>query len=334
MQIPPSKKTVKWLLILIGIPAYIWVGAGVYGMYQIEHFAPLTFDKILSSGKALAHYGITKEKSDPSAFGAKNFQEVTFPSKPDNLLLSAWYIAPKQSPKGCLVFLHGRTANRLRTIKYLSLYKEIGKTQDYGMFFLDFRNSGKSEPSDTALGYEFAEDLTSALEFLNSRFGHKDFIIHAFSTGAMATGLFFHRKELQQRIQSRDIRIRALIFDSPLSNIEESYHLAAKRKFGLPRFVLAGGILFFGLHQPFDLDEMRLGTVARDYADLPVLILQGERDHTTPAYALRRELELLKNPDHIKVRYFPKGEHVQIYQDPRYKKEYKKQVKDFLAGIS
>ncbi|MCB1172699.1 MAG: hypothetical protein KDK39_03995 [Leptospiraceae bacterium] len=322
--------------LLYGIPvslALIWLLLGFYGMHQIKHFERLSLQAVLDSPERMQSYGMQPGMTDPSAYGATDFQTVHYVSTPDGVQLEAWYIpAVQKKTRDCVLILHGRGTNRLKQMKMIGLLRELGVHRDHCILLPDLRNSGGSAEAESSLGWDFAEDIVSSMETLKQKWGHDRFVLYAFSTSAMATGVLHYRPDLKERMKAGGLAIKALVFDSPLSNSEANYYFLAHKKFGLPDFVMAGGITFFGWQAPFRLDELRLSHLYPAYQHLPLIIFQSQQDQTTPYSIFEHEYAQIKDPAHIQLHVFEAGDHVRIYQNPLNTATYKSKLAAFFQA--
>ena len=66
-------------------------------------------------------------------------------------------------------------------MKYLALVDSLELDSAYNIFIPDLRNSGKSAPSKTYMGYKFGEDVTASLLMLQQKLGQDTIILYGFS---------------------------------------------------------------------------------------------------------------------------------------------------------
>lgn len=284
-----------------------------------------TFELVTEDTAMVSDYAIGTNRN-PADYGYPNYEEVDYKSLQDDIRLNGWYIpATKDSINRTLVISHGRTANRLKTMKYLQIIREFGLDSLYNVFIPDHRNSGKSQEASTAMGYEFSEDVTAVLKMLKANYGQDQFVLWGFSMGAMASATAMVRPDLQDFMQQENLNVEKLILASPLSNVYETMATAGA-DMGIPRFIFDMSYSKFNGAYDGWIDNMKfshlLGTNPR-----PTLILYGNGDHTTPSPILEQEITGLV---HVEAHLFEGAEHVQLYTQPQHRARYGQLINDFL----
>lgn len=293
----------------------------------ITDYDRYTFEYVTSNPEMVENYGIGSNRN-PADYGFPNYEEIDYETLTDGLALNGWYVpASKEGIKQTLVINHGRTSNRLKTMKYLALVKEQGLDSLYNIFIPDLRNSGKSEEAKTALGYEFAEDIVGSMKMLNERFEQTDFVLYGFSMGAMASAIAVNRPDLVQFQKDNGLKVHKLILDSPLSNVKETSRLAGK-KMGIPDFIFNLAWGSFDKEVEGWSDKMKFSYLLSNNK-LPTLILYSDTDAMTPAPILEEEIEGEMNVYPV---LFKDCDHVQIYTRPEYKERYTSRVNMFLRS--
>ncbi len=307
---------------IIGMATYFSIP--VLGLKMITDYEPYTFEKVLNSPDLRENYGINGF-DDPADYGFE-FHEIQYKSL-DNTALSGWYIPAKNPSPKTLVFIHGRTSNRLKTMKYLAAVDSFDLDQAYNIFIPDLRNSGRSAASKTYMGYKFGEDLAASLLFLKRQFGQDAFFLYGFSMGAMAICNTLGRDDLSSIIAENQITVESVIFDSPLVNVKENLKTQAE----------AVPLLSFLFDPTFDYfsdeihgfgESMRMSILFPPH--IPLLILQSNDDRTTPKSCLLKELEQTGHFTNLTIEYFDGPGHVQLYQDARSHDQYMRALENFL----
>ena len=177
----------KSLFIAIPICVMLGVGFHIYlpyvTLHMITNYEPYNFERVFESAEMRADYGIFDNNS-PADYGFA-FETIDFHSL-DSVALNGWYIMAKKPSDKCIVFIHGRTSNRLKTMKYLALVDSLDLDTAYNVFIPDLRNSGRSAVATTYMGYKFGEDVAASLLMLRNNFEQDTVMLYAFSMGAMA----------------------------------------------------------------------------------------------------------------------------------------------------
>lgn len=294
---------------------------------MITEYKPYTFESVLLYDSMRADFGIN-EKQAPEDYGYDEVEEFTITSLYDSINLNAWYVPSSQRP-GSIVLVHGRTSNRLKTMKYLALFKEKGIDSLYNILIPDLRNSGKSEPAKTFMGYKFAEDLTAYLQYLKREKRQDTVVLYGFSMGAMAVMTMMNRPDLMKIIDENKIVIEKVILDSPLSSVKATLKINAD-EMGLPDFIFDAAFeRFSGKINDFG-ENMHLSYLMGSI-EAPVLLLQGKNDQTTPHGILQEELKNVAK-ENLEIVYFEEVGHVRIYQNEKHKKTYTEKVAEFIRG--
>lgn len=298
-----------------------------YMVNMITDYDRYTFETVTSSPELVEKFGIG-ENRNPSDYGYSNFEEIDYQTLYDELDLNAWYVpAIKSGVSQTLIISHGRTSNRLKTMKYLALVKEAGLDSLYNIFIPDLRNSGKSQDAATALGYEFAEDIVASMKMLKDRYQQEDFVLWGFSMGAMASATAINRPDLAAYMEEEGLKVHKLILASPLSNIYETTKVASD-EMGVPDFIYNMSFNKFD-HLIDDWGQNMKFSYLLKNKPLPTLVLYGTGDTTTPAHILVKEIEGLS---HLTVESFEGAEHVRIYTQPEFRQRYTEAVNNFLRA--
>ncbi len=314
------------MLVTILLIAYYFVPYKVTQM--ITDFDPYTFDDILDYDSMRLDYGIGSNNL-PDDYGFTNYQEVNVKALHEDLNLNAWYVPANTDTtvQKCIVLVHGRTSNRLKTMKYLELIKDQGLDTLYNICIPDLRNSGKSDPSKTYMGYKFGEDLAAYLLFLKKEKNQNAFILYGFSQGVTAILNALGRNELADTIQNEGIQVEKLIFDSSLSNVSETLWQNGEQM-GFPRFYFDIILENFSSEINGFAPNLRLSALWNEHYP-PTLILHSKADKTTSYDLLMNELALI-DQSNVQLETFERVNHVKIYQDSIYHDPYTKIVGEFI----
>ncbi len=315
----------RYLLIPVAAIGMAWVGATYYFVRQVRTYPPVTHDDPFTDPAQIVEYGL-EGKRTPGDFGYSNYQVVSYPTMPDDLNLSAWWMpAENDDADAAVLFVHGRQANRLKPMKYLPLVRAAGLAASHHVLLPDLRNSGDSEPGATSMGWEFAEDVVSSVEYLASR-GVRSVTIYAFSMGALATAVMYERPELNERLKATGIVVERIVFDSPLADVEATLRGVATRD-GIPRPLISSAMLGFDLSIGRNLDRLTIGQFI-SAPPAPLLILQGTDDEIT-FFPIFEHITERAAPS-VQIETFEGARHVKMLTDPAHRERYSQIVTDFL----
>jgi len=292
---------------------------------MITDYPRFTHDDVFDNPELLKHFDID-EARDPSDYGFEDFTEINYKTIYDSVNLNGWYIpASKVGVEQTLVISHGRTSNRLKTLKYLSIIKEYGLDSLYNVFIPDLRNSGKSDEAKTGMGYEFAEDIAGSIKMLQTNFDQNEFVLWGFSMGAMGSITSINRPDLKEELEGTGIKVNKLILASPLANVEETLRVAAKQR-NIPGFVFSVTFKKFAKISNGYVKGMRFSNFLKTNPT-PTLVLYGDADTITPFEILELEIAGLPN---VQSERFEGTQHVMIYTQAEHKARYSVAVNDFL----
>ena len=161
------------ILLLILTTGYFYVPQ--FAFQKITDYEPFTFERVLNDTTWVNEYQLNGFEK-PEDFGFSNVEEVSFNSALDDLKLSAWYLPSSKATDSTIFLIHGRTSNRLKTLKYLEIIKNSGIDTLYNVFIADLRNSGKSESALTFMGYKYAEENAGGMKYLTDQKAQKHFV--------------------------------------------------------------------------------------------------------------------------------------------------------------
>ncbi len=312
-------------VLLLLVAAWFVVPRYILGM--ITNYEPFTFERVLDSEEWRASYGIF-DKEHPRDYGFDNVEELDYLTVEEDVQLNGWYVETTAPAEKCLVLIHGRTSNRLKTMKYLELFKATGLDSVYNFFIPDLRNSGKSQIAKTYMGYKFGEDLAASLLTLNKEKGSSDFVLYGFSMGAMAIATLLGREDLVSLMNDNSIKVNQLILDSSLSNVKETLRVNSQN-LGLPGFLFDQSFALYGDAINGFGEQMRFGYLLNG-VEQPILVLHTRNDNRTPFAILTKELELLSDKANIETHFFDGPRHVRIYQTDSLKLKYQSIIEGFL----
>jgi len=313
------------VLVILVLAIYIFVIPKTVSMVTDYH--RYTFEDVFDNPELLRNFQIGDARN-PSDYGFENFQEINYETFYDAFNLNAWYIPSwKENVNQTLIINHGRTSNRLKTMKYLELIKSYGLDSIYNILIPDLRNSGKSDEAKTGMGYEFAEDIAGSMKMLQTKFKQNEFVLWGFSMGAMGSITSFNRPDLKKELDQKGIQVSKLILASPVANVEKTLAFAAGER-NIPDFIF--GITFNKFSEISNgfVNEMKLSNFLSTNPT-PTLVLYGTADSETPHEILEEEVEGLSN---VQLERFDGASHVRIYTQAEFITRYAEVVNAFLRN--
>ena len=124
-----------------------------------------------------AFFGIKATKKLNTVVADTTFKTVMLTTK-SGLKLEGWYIEA-DSPKGTVALFHGHGGTKSGVF----MESEEFRKMHYNTFLLDFRAHGNSEGNTCTIGYNEAEDVKLAYDFIKAK-GEKNIILWGISMGA------------------------------------------------------------------------------------------------------------------------------------------------------
>jgi pimeloyl-ACP methyl ester carboxylesterase len=196
------------------------------------------------------------------------YQNVSFYSYPDNVLLKGWFFSA--SGNNTVILMHGGKQNRSQPgIGLINLCEKLNK-KGYTILTFDRRQCGESESPKLGVRACLDRDLAGAIKFIQYKSGSKGNIyLWGTSIGAVVT--------LSCAVKVDGVK--AIIADSCFADIPEMISRQLIRTF--PAFIIfKPGSMFMG-RQFFGMEKNRL----IDYVEqisCPILFINGTKDLTIP----------------------------------------------------
>ena len=217
----------------------------------------------------ILHPRRTQPQSTPARFGIEHWEEVGFCS-PDGIQLRGWFIPPDPQGDGAaLVFVHGLGGNRGQKLPDAAALVAKG----YGALLFDLRNHGTSGNAVTTLGYLEADDVQSAVEYLQRRpeVNSERIGLIGYSMGGAAA----------LRAAARLPRIKAVVAESTFTSLEDNIAKGMIPQTGLPSFPFVPFMLWLGERLTgLQIQHVRpIDDVIR-VSPRPILFVHGTQDRT------------------------------------------------------
>jgi dipeptidyl aminopeptidase/acylaminoacyl peptidase len=181
----------------------------------------------------------------------------------DEIELEAWFIPHPQS-KGMIVMFHGYAVSKSKILPEAQAFNEMG----YDTFLVDFRGSGGSNQNETSIGYYEADDVATAVEYVQNELGQQEVILYGQSMGGVA----ILRAIAKNDVEPQGIIVEA-IFDKMTSTVANRFNSMGIPSFpGTPALIFWGSIIngYSGFqHNPVEYAQE---------VECPVLMLHGADD--------------------------------------------------------
>ena len=158
-----------------------------------------------------------------------NYKTVYLKTK-DNLKLEAW-LMQVQNPKGTVAMFHGHGSKKSAILTEAYSFRQMG----YNTLLLDFRAHGNSEGNTCTIGYNEAEDVQLAYNYLMEQ-KEKNIVLWGISLGAAT---------ITKAINDYGIAPQKIILEMPFGSLADA--VAGRVKImGLPQEPISTMLTFWG----------------------------------------------------------------------------------------
>lgn len=264
---------------------------------------------------------------NPSNYGVKNYENVSFRSNKNDITLSGWILKAPKSKK-TIIICHGYSDNRIyqysshkivvNCVEYAKFLINLG----YNVLLFDFRGHGEEAGlAPTTLGYNEQQDLLGAIKYVKHKGIGQQIGLIGFSMGAATV--------LSSLDKTKDVNF--VIADSPFSDLKGYLEDNMTNWTGLPKYPFMPLVLLnFKILDGVNYNEVSPKNSVKS-ANIPVMLIHGLKDTTIPENESLIIKKNLKNP-HCRLELFKNAIHIgSYYSEPS---RYKKVVSDFIKEIS
>ena len=259
----------RWLkvtAIVIAAILFVYVGLSVFGAKAAMEIPRLPLDLSRS----------------PDTVGLA-YQDVSFTSRDDGVLLKGWYLPG--GGQSVIVIVHGGFQNRLDdNVNTLELARDL-VAEDYNVLLFDLRGRGQSEGRGLSLS-NIERDIGGAVDYLQGEgYPPERIYIIGFCSGAASACIFASQND-----------IGALVLDGCFADVHDMVVGQAELQ-GIPGLLVdcfAPGLLFMaGIIYDYQLVNA-LDVVAR--VSCPVFFIHEEHDELVTREEMQRLYRLSVNP--------------------------------------
>ncbi len=283
----------------------LWIVLGLVFLYLLTSF-------LIANGIAMSlRRPLTMT---PAMFGV-SYENVSFYSRIDNVLLKGWYI-PAGTDKTIIAMPGGKQTREDRSTKMLELCVDLAK-QGYNVLVFERRGCGESQAAKFSCRSILGRDFSGAIDYVRKRNGKEESIILlGVSIGASAA--------ISSARENNDIK--AVICDSCFTSIPEMTKRVLANAFKpfvifKPGSVVMGR-LFFGLDKESAVDKV-------PHIKCPIFFINGSEDTSVPPYDAYSLLNASNN-SLDKIWIADGAGHSQSYMT--YPEEYVEKIVQFLSA--
>jgi len=226
-------------------------------------------------------------------------------------IIDVWYSSVPNA-KGTVCIFHGLMSNKAYYLPEANEFRNYG----FNVFMLDFRGHGRSEGMKTSIGYNEAEEVKIAYDYVRKRNGDTIYL-YGGSMGAVT---------IARAVAVYQLNPSGIILDMPFDGLLD--HIRARgRSFGFPQNLFAIPVsCWISLENSIPVFQFKTSSYAKDI-HCPVLLEWGTRDHLVT----QKETETIFNSlasKNKKLVVYEDGVHSSLFtQDPI---KWKKEMEAFL----
>ena len=217
-----------------------------------------------------------------------DFENISFITT-DSIKLRGWFIGSQNSLTApTIIIAHGLGASKSDFINLSGFLSSNG----FNVLMFDFRAHGESEGKSCSLGLKEQLDITAAIEYIISRedLKNKSIGLYGFSLGG-AAGIL---------TASRELRIKAIVADTPFSSLKNISADVIKRTYHLPSFpfIQLANILYRLSFNGW-IGQVTPSDVIHLISPRPILLISSDIDEMTPLYHAEELLANAKEPKEL-----------------------------------
>lgn len=232
--------------------------------YRFTHYSSRVDEKstinngVLKTLKMLAT-GIDNPRPENTETPNLKYETIHLQSNVD---LECWSIK-NRADKGTIILFHGYTDSKSKMLKRSYLLYNTG----FNILLVDFMGSGGSEGSVTTIGYDEAENVKTAYEYIKNQ-NDKNIVLLGTSMGSVA---------ILKAINDHKIEPKAIIIECPYASMLETISIRFDLM-GIPSFPTAHFLAFWGgLQHGFNPYKLKPSEYAKQVT-CPTLMIYGLND--------------------------------------------------------
>ena len=225
--------------------------------------------------------------------------------------IDSWYSSVRNA-KGTICIFHGLTSNKAYYLPEANEFRNYG----FNVFMLDFRGHGRSEGMKTSIGYNEAEEVKLAYDYVRKRSGDTVYL-YGGSMGAVT---------IARAVAVYKLNPTGIILDMPFDGLLD--HIRARgRSFGFPQNLFAIPVsCWIALENSFPVFQFKTSSYAKEIR-CPVLLEWGTHDHLVTEKETQNIFNSLASKNK-KLVFYEDGVHSSFFA--QYPIKWKKEMEAFL----
>ncbi len=300
INIMKKARLIKIIAIVVVAILVVYVGLSIYGAREAMEIPRLPLDENIS----------------PASVGIA-YEEVSFTSRDDNVVLRGWYL-PADGDYA-IIIVHGGFQNRLDdNVDTLGLARDL-VAKGYNLLLFDLRGRGESEGEGRSLS-NIEHDIGGAVDYILAEgYTSERIYIIGFCSGAASACIFASQNS-----------VGALVLDGCFADVRDMVSNQAVLM-GIPRFLvnfLAPGLLLM-TEIIYDYELVNAQDVIADVA-CPIFFIYEENDELVSLEEMQLLFSLATHPAN-QFWEVADAEHSQSYKT--HPAEYIERVDGFLSAL-
>jgi pimeloyl-ACP methyl ester carboxylesterase len=296
------KKTrlIKIIAIVVGAMLVLYGGLSIFGAHAAMEIPRLPLE----------------EEFSPADLGL-DYEDVSFTSREDNVVLKGWYL-PAEGDYA-IIIVHGGFQPRLDdNVDTLNLANDL-VVEGYNVLLFDLRGRGESEGEGRALS-NIERDIGGAFDYVISQgYPPERIYIIGFCSGAASACIFASQNQ-----------VGALVLDGCFAN---AYNMVVNQAklIGIPEFLVDGFTpgVFLMCRIFYDFELVNAEDVVAEVS-CPIFFIHEENDELISLAEMQLLFELSTNPAN-QFWEVPDAEHSQSYKT--HPAEFMERVDGFLSAL-
>lgn len=311
-----KKRILRWMLVLFVVCFLIDIGASLYFYRLVIERNVKDFLKgnqdLKVSAQALEEF----YEGDWRTWQRKQKFETWEIESFDGLKLKAYFLEAKHPTNKTVLFVHGYLSRATDMGIYAQYYYEkLG----YNILSLDLRGHGDSEGDYIGFGWHDRLDILDWVNVAIEKLGTDvEMVLHGVSMGASAV--------LMASGEDVPKQVKAIVADSPYSNVYDLFQYQMKRMYHLPAFpILPTTSLVTKIRTGYSFQEASALEQVKK-SEIPILYIHGSNDTFVPTEMALELYENTKSPAEIII--FEHAKHTEAFALD--KEKYTKALTAFL----
>lgn len=255
----------------------------------------------------VGRYRMVDSLVEQTGYAMANYEAVTFPSREDNLEISAWFIPAPDETDNTVILVHGVSSCKRDSSSLIpaGMLHQGG----FNVLMIDMRNHGDSEITNgrTTVGNLEYRDILGAFDWLQAQgYAPEHIGLLGVSLGAGTSVIAF----------GEEPEISALWADSPFGNLRDVVSYELERN-GIPT-IFVDASFQVAVWNGLDIVNRSPEIAIQNHNERPIMVVHGDADTRLPvafAYEIyenagtNAEIIIFEGLDHVEAMYVAQDEY-------------------------